>query len=417
MHPAVSIVLQAIFWLSFLGIVHTYFVYPFLVKFLARNKKPNQQTYPLNGKEWPNLVVVMAAYNEEAVIGDTLKSIFESDYPVDRMEIFLGSDNSTDGTHAIVEKFQAMHSNLNLKVFEGRCGKIRIVNQLIEDNRELLEQKGDYVLIMCDANVCWSPPLAKQLAKHFKNPKIGQVASNVVDCDVSGDGIAEEEDAYVNRENFVKYCEGMLWGRMMGAFGACYAMRGRLFEPIPENFNVDDFYQTMRTFELGYEAVVELDAICYEAVSQDIREEFRRKKRISTGNFQNLKRFFLFLQPWRCGMTTFFAFWSHKGLRWFGPFLLIAMFLSAGALAVGSWFYLLALAGMGFSIIAASLDGILDKSGIHLRALRFVRYFYLMNLALLLGAVKFCSGVSNSVWEPTQRVIPNQKPEPSGSES
>ncbi|NNE93042.1 MAG: glycosyltransferase [Verrucomicrobiales bacterium] len=407
------IALQIIFWLSILTILHSYLFFPLIVRFLAKNREPNHIVHrPGTDADWPHLIVVMAVHNEEAVLEETLRSMVNSQYPAGHLEILVGSDNSTDRTNQILERFEENYPGMvKPHFFQGRNGKIRIVNQLVEKHRQrLTAEKGDYVLVQCDANVSWSSQLPHQLARHFKNPKIGLVGSNVLDSTSGRGGIAQEEDAYINRENQIKYHEGIIWGRMMGAFGACYAMRGRLFEPTPEHFRCDDFFQTIRCFELGYHAIVEPEAISYETVSEDIEEEFGRKTRISLGNFQNMARFrrFLFI-PWHCGFGTFFAFWSHKGLRYFGPLFLAGAIITSAILAFQYGIYLLAFLGIAATLAAAVIDGILARySRIHIKPLRFVRYFYLMNVALIIGAAQFVVGEKTPTWTPAKRVAASE---------
>jgi len=48
-------------------------------------------------------------------------------------------------------------------------------------------------------------------------------------------------------------------------------------------------------------------------------------------------------------------------------------------------------------------DEILKKMNIHISLLRFISHFYLMNLALLIGFIKYAKGVESNVWKPTQR--------------
>ena len=401
---SVSLVLQLLFWTSFLAIMHTYGLYPILISKVLKVKQAKRSKYQEKEGDWPVLDVVMAMYNEEAVIEETLKSIIASDYPKGKLRIHIGSDNSTDNSHDIVKSLQQAFPHLNLEIFGGRNGKIKIINSLIE----ALPEDKNAVLLLCDANVVWAPDLAKRLASHFKDESIGIVACNVLDEDVSDAGISVQEEAYVNRENIIKYKEGELWGVMMGAFGACYALRRNCYESVPEHFNVDDFYETIACYEQGYKGIVDLEAICYEKVSEDISEEFRRKRRISKGNFQNLKRFSKFLLPWNCGSATWFAFWSHKGLRWFGPLFLIAMVVTSVALAFsGKWLYVAAMTGITGTFCCAALDiaaDVFEAKGRRFGLFRFIRYFYSMNLALLMGAFDFCKGVKNSVWEPTKRV-------------
>jgi len=190
---------------------------------------------------------------------------------------------------------------------------------------------------------------------------------------------------------------------MIGPFGGCYALRSTYFSEIPPNFLVDDFYIAMRVFEQGGDALSDLEAVCYEAVSHEIREEFRRKSRISSGNYQNL---FTFRHLWWPPTNNLgFAFFSHKVLRWLGPFFLLGLLCSMIPLAcAGNIFYRI----LFFTIVTAvlilpALDYFLKNWNINLLPLRGIRYFILMNLALLEGFIKFLKGIKSNVWEPPRR--------------
>ncbi len=404
-----DILLQLLFWVSLVGICYTYVIYPELMIWISKRRQGERNFLGEAYENWPEINVVMAMFNEESVIRESLQSIMGSDYPNGKLKIFVGSDNSTDGSHRIVESFMGGHPAVNLEIFSGRSGKIKIVNQLVD---KIPTDRGA-ILVLCDANVIWTKSLAKHLARHFSDEAIGIVASTVIDDKHSKAGIGNEEEAYVNRENLVKFAEGKLWGRMMGAFGACYAMRRAVYEEVPTNFNVDDFYQTMVCFEKGYKGVVDLDAICYESVSEDISEEFRRKRRISKGNFQNLVRFWNYFLPWNCGLATSFAFWSHKGLRWFGPWLLILVVLCSALLAKSGYLiYQMAFLGFLGTLVVIWLDKVMETQFKNQRIsiFKYVRYFYAMNAALFLGSLEFCIGVRNSIWEPTKRVASRSLP-------
>ncbi|MEM7699461.1 MAG: glycosyltransferase [Verrucomicrobiota bacterium] len=386
-------------------LAHTYAIFPLLMDRLTRGRQlspvPEQEDHEL-----PELAVLMAVYNEESVLKRTLDSLASVDYPADRFHVWIGSDGSTDRSREIIESYRGRILGLEFREFGGRNGKIRIINSLAEEARASFANPDSALFGMCDANVAWAEDLPKTLARHFQRNEVGLVGTNVLDETQNHSGIGHEEEAYVGRENRTKWAEGVLWGRTMGAFGACYAMRAQLFEAVPDHFIVDDFYSTMSVLEQGHDAIVDLEAQSYEAVSSDIREEFRRKKRIATGNFQNLFHFRKLLWPLLGSRETVFAFWSHKGLRWFGPILIIGMLLSTLALSIlTTWGWLLA-AGILGSFAIAAVDAWFEKLkwAPHLKLFRFVRYFYSMNLALLLGFFAFLRGGQNSVWEPTERV-------------
>ena len=409
-------ILSVALWGSLALLAHTYAVYPLAMRLLGRGRALPPERFE-SDDELPEVAVLMAVYNEEKVLASTLASILASDYPAEKLIIFIGSDGSTDRSDEIVEGFAKTHPRLRLANFGGRNGKIRVVNRLAGDAVSGFQDSDKALFVLCDANIDWSPSMLRRLASHFKRPEVGLVGAAVLDRAREHAGIGDQEEAYVGQENAVKHAEGVLWGRVMGVFGACYAMRARLFVPVPPLHLVDDFYQTLACFEQGADAIVDLDAVCHEAVSTDIREEFRRKRRIAAGNFQNLRRFRSFLQPWNSDLATTFAFWSHKGLRWFGPHLLIAGFLSCLVLSAIHPVHLLPLGGFLAVFAMALADRLLPGKGGRLaKVFRFARYFLSMNLALLLGFLDFLRGPRTSVWEPTRREAPAsdaaRKPEP-----
>ena len=188
---------------------------------------------------------------------------------------------------------------------------------------------------------------------------------------------------------------------MMGPFGGCYAIRRNLFEKVPHEFLVDDFYISMKIIDKGFKCINDLSAICYEDVSNDIRQEYKRKSRISAGNFQNLKTFRKFLfKPFT---PAGFCFISHKFLRWITPFLIIISLISLIVLSTYSVIYFYILLGEIILLCAPVIDRIAGNLNLHIRLLRFISYFVYMNLALLKGFFRFISGINSGVWTPTKR--------------
>lgn len=395
-----------VFWGCFLLLFHSYVAYPLIMRWFSRSRAlPSEPDLP--DAELPEVAVLMSAFNEQDVIEKTLSSILQSDYPASRFRVWIGSDGSTDGTHAILQRYQDNYPNMRFEVFEGRSGKIRIINQIALEAQERFRDLRSAVFVLCDANVAWAPGTLRRMVSRIARGEAGLVGACIKDADSEHEGIGDQEEAYVDQENLLKYYEGVLWGKIMGAFGACYAMRASLFGPVPASHLVDDFYQTMMVIAQQQRTIVDLEAICYESVSTEISEEFRRKQRIANGNFQNLRYFQRLFLPWHGGWSMFFGFWSHKGLRWIGPLLMIAMGLACLGLAFVSPFYL-GLTGLALVGVAACLvDGWMARGGVgwQFKPVRFVRYFLMMNLALLLGMVRFLKGGENSVWEPTKRVV------------
>jgi cellulose synthase/poly-beta-1,6-N-acetylglucosamine synthase-like glycosyltransferase len=188
---------------------------------------------------------------------------------------------------------------------------------------------------------------------------------------------------------------------MMGPFGGCYMMRKDLFEPVPKGFLVDDFFICMKVILKKFKCINDLEAICFEDVSDDLYQEFRRKSRISSGNYQNLKVFrSLLLRPFS---PEGFCFISHKFLRWMTPFLILISLVSLSILSMYQNIYLLLFIGEIILILSPLFDSIARKAGIHFKVLRFIAYFSFMNLALLKGFIKYVRGIRSGIWTPTKR--------------
>jgi cellulose synthase/poly-beta-1,6-N-acetylglucosamine synthase-like glycosyltransferase len=344
--------------------------------------------------ELPQVSVLMAAHNEESVIQAKLESIIASNYPLDKLEIIVGSDCSNDRTNSILSDYASRYPHISFVEFNQRQGKIAIVNHL-------LAMAKFPIIISTDANVMFNPSTVFELVKYFKDPNVGLVDSRMVNKGLSKSGISIQESTYITHEVMIKHREGLLWGSMIGPFGGCYAIRKELFCSPPSNFLVDDFYISMKVIEQGKRCINNLNALATEDVSNRLTEEFRRKVRIGTGNFQNLWQFAALL--WPPTKPVAFSFFSHKVIRWFGPILLLLTAISTIALSFQSQFFHGVLVGIVIILSIPLIDFILKSFKLHISLFRFVTHFFSMNLALLVGLIKYFKGVNSNVWQPTQR--------------
>jgi cellulose synthase/poly-beta-1,6-N-acetylglucosamine synthase-like glycosyltransferase len=385
--------LEIILFISLFCMLHSYIFYPELLKRLKKGRFNDISSYS-HSDALPYVSILMAAYNEEAVIEKKIHSIFKNDYPLKKLEILIGSDNSSDKTNEIVKRMESMYDNLHFTVFTQRQGKISIINQL------KTRAKGE-ILLLTDANVIFQNETIFELIKTFKDERIGLVDTRMVNTGLKKEGISMQEKSYISREVLIKNKEGKLWGSMMGPFGGCYAIRKNLFIDVPLNYLVDDFFICMKVLQQKKACINNLEAIVFEDVSNNLQDEFWRKVRIATGNFQNLLHFKSMLFPlWN---PVAFSFWSHKALRWIGPFFLVAIYISLIILSTKSLAYLILLILALISISLPLYDILLKKIGIHNLILRFATHFFTMNLALFVGFLRFTKGVKTNVWKPTKR--------------
>lgn len=363
--------------------MYAYILYPILLRKKADNQTLEFDAYSLKD-ELPNVHIVMPICNEEKVIEKKLHSIFNTSYPLDKIQLFIGLDNCTDNTKNIIQtKFK--QSNIQLIEFHERQGKPAILNQIVEQHIPT----SNAILIITDADVFFTENTLFELVKYFKYPEIGLVDSNIQASKIDN---THEKD-YWNYETAIKINESIVFHKILGPSGGCYAIRKELFTGIPANFIVDDFYIGFNVLLKKYKSILNKNAVCVEDIVTNWKQEFVRKIRISTGNFQNLWYFKKYAFQFHSEVG--FMFISHKIIRWKTPFLLLIIY------------YLFLLEYTLFILIVTLflpiIDLLLFTFGVKFKPLRQFHYFICMNIAVFIGFIKFCKGVKTNVWQPTSR--------------
>ena len=379
------LLLQFIFWFLIVLIAHSYLFYPLWMKKRAQKQENTHQpnTY------FPSVSVLIAAYNEEQIIVEKLNSTLNTTYPAEKLSIWVGSDKSSDGTDDIVRKFAKKFPNVHLVRFEERMGKPQIINHLVENCQT-------DVLILTDADTLFLSDTIPNLVKPFEDEEIGGVQAYFRSKTEEKVDVAKQELSYNLRELQIKIGQSKS-GCVIGAYGACYAIRKSLYHPVPLGFSVDDFYIFMKILELGKKTVVAQNAICHLEISGKGKEEFARKVRIGKGNYQNLYALTAFWNPFKNKASYYY--WSHKVLRWLTPFFLMLVFFSNLILALEHPFYFRIFLLQVSVYLLATLDLFLKSKNIHFGFLRFASHFMLMNIALFIGFLRFIKADKNSIWK------------------
>lgn len=370
-------------------VVHSYILYPLLVNICAAFKKSSEPKISSIQEDLPLVSILIAARNEELVIGNKLQSIIDMNYPNDRMEVLVGSDASDDQTVEIVQKFAQKYPNVKVIDYQDRHGKSALLNKLKD------EAQGDW-LLCTDANVLHHKDCLGALVYKARSSRAEVVAAEVRYSSFDSAAVASDEDSFLRFENRLKSSESQCMGLVMGVEGSCYLIHRSAMPIVPSEALVDDFFITMHALLDGHKVVWEEKAAVYEEVSLSEKEEFRRKVRISRGNFQNLQWFGA--ASFRKFFPLGFAFLSHKVFRWLTPvFLLLALGVLGGQMVLVNGRYLELLI-LGAVIALAFIPGI--RSLILIRSLR---HWILMNIALLQGLILHTQNRGENVWEPTKR--------------
>lgn len=368
--------------------VYTYLGYPAVLKLLSLRRRgrvsPSRERDAL-----PRVSIVLPVYNEAAVIAATLERILAIDYPVDRRQILVVSDASTDGTDAIVAQFAARGVAL-LRVPQ-RQGKTAAENAA----RPLLS--GD-IIINTDASVRIDAAAIRALVAAFDDT-VGVASARDVSVSNLADGANGGEGAYVGYEMGIRALETAVDG-IVGASGCLYAIRSDLHRlPVPDALS-RDFAAALTAREHGFRAVSVPQAICYVPRGRSLHQEYRRKVRTITRGLATLAYKRRLLNPFQYGRFAWMLA-SHKVCRWLVPWAAVIALGALVPLALTFYWARLALAAAALVLGLAGL-GWLWPGG-RTRILTLPAYAVAGNVAVLQAWLRLFTGRAAPVWEPTRR--------------
>jgi poly-beta-1,6-N-acetyl-D-glucosamine synthase len=380
--------MERVFWAAAIVLLYVYVGYPLVLIGLARwRARPTQQ----DAQHRPTVSVVIAAYNEEAVIARKIENALALQYPRHLLEITVVSDGSSDATDRIVKAFG--EDRVRLLRVEPRGGKTHALNYAVP------RTTGE-ILVLSDANTMFESDAIQKLVRHFADPAVGAVSGDVRLVN-GAETHADSEGLYYRYERGIQTLESRV-GSIIGADGGMYAIRRRCFRPPADGMILDDFIISMTAARIGFRVIYDPDAVAIERGTLSSREEFRRKVRIIAGAIQALKAGQGL--PGHRHLLLAFCYVSHKLLRWLVPFYLVALLLTCASLPWGFPYGHALLAQVGFYGLAA----LYTLRGLPLRRLPGAQlpfYFSLVNGAALVGVCRGLFLVQSPTWDRTTREI------------
>lgn len=371
-----------VFWASLVLLVYSQFGYPVLIAAAARLRHRPWRT----GRRPPAVSVVVVAHDEGSRIDGRLQNLLSLDYPPDCLEVIVASDGSADDTAARARRYPGVE----VREFPGRRGKPSVLNDVVPTCR------GE-IVVLADARQRFGVSALRALTAPFADPSVGAVTGvllvETADEGAAGAGVG----LYWRIETNVRKSESQI-DSVVGATGAIYAIRRRLFAPIPADTILDDVLIPLRITRRGYRVVLAPEAHAFDRSASSDAAEFRRKVRTIAGNFQLFARERWLLSPWanRLWVQTI----SHKLLRLSIPALLIAAFAANVALAVrGEGLYIACLLGQVSFYVMALLGHRFGTVSVAGKPLAGAYAICLLAGATVVGLVRFVAGTQSATWD------------------
>ena len=370
---------RAIFWTAAAKLAWGQVGYGLFLAVLRR-ARGNPPVAPGGEIGTPAVSLIIAAYNEEAVIADKVANALALDWPRDRLELIVAVDGGAEpGADATAARAEAAGADRVLALPRG--GKVRAQDAAVAAS------SGE-LLAFSDANAAWEPDALRALLTPFADPQVGYVCGQVRFVNDAG---TNQEGLYWRYEMWLRANESALASVTAGN-GAIYALRRAAYMHVDAVMGHDLSFP-FGVVKRGRRAVYAPAARATEKMVPSIEGEGARKRRMMSHAWPIVLRGGM-LSP--RGYPPLYALMiaSHRILRYASPLLHVA---AAGAtlalLRQGRIYRAAALAQVG--LLAAAAAG----GRVRLRPALVARYYVATTASLAAGLYDHLRHGTPAGWE------------------
>lgn len=341
----------------------------------------------------PTLAILISAYNEQDGIAACLEAIFASDYPIDKMSVYVADDGSTDATVEVVEALCKEHAGLTM-VRCQRAGKNAALNTLIQ-------RVTAQVVMFMDADTVVSPSAFRHLVSPLADDTVGATISlNDKQHDVFQNDAGNAGDSFYRRlEDVVNLRESSIHSTV-ASNGGLYAVKSAFIQPINNSRAADDLLMILRVMRAGKRVLKQPLATIHEHRPNSLQVEGTRTARTVSAGLTTVWDQRMLLLP-TFGWVSFFL-WSHRIVRYGSPFWLILLFAATWCTVSDPMVFGILFYGQFAFYALGLLSRAAGKMGQTIPVASTVEYFIVMNIALLRGWFRFLTLQSSDQWTPGQ---------------
>jgi poly-beta-1,6-N-acetyl-D-glucosamine synthase len=297
---AIITIVPAILVITFIALIPS-FNYMFLLVSYLIDKRPNSPEL----KQYPPISVLIAAYNEQEHIVDTLRSINSQNY-AGKIEIIVIDDGSIDGTITEVNRIKDSLAKDFLIITQSQNQ-----GKSIALNEGLKRAKYD-LIVTIDADTYLADNAIKLITERLHN-SVGQwvaVAGSVHPKNASQSLITKIQDwDYFNGLAPVKRVQSMYNGTLVaqGAF-SIYKKTYLVAEGGWPKSIGEDIVLTWGLLKKGYSVGFAEDAIAFTHIPENYKLFFWQRSRWARGMIEGFRHHPKILAKFR--MSTLFIYWN-----------------------------------------------------------------------------------------------------------
>jgi biofilm PGA synthesis N-glycosyltransferase PgaC len=297
-----------------------------------RTGKDGALEHPPELEDYPMVSVLIPAYCEEKVIGETLACAIHIDYP--SFEVVVVDDASTDATREAVRPYV-------------ESGRVRLIQKSMNEGKAMALNdalpclRGEILLVM-DADAAPDPSILKWIVPHFRSARVAAVTGN---------------PRVANRATFLAQLQVVeftsivsvlrraqrIWGRILtmsgvvGAFRKSAILDVGLYSPEMATEDIDMTWNLQRA---NYDVRYEPRALVWMKVPESLGGLLVQRRRWAMGLAQVLRRYAGVAVSWRSRRMWPVLWESSLSILWAYCFVLLTTFwivsYAAGVPPVGA---------------------------------------------------------------------------------
>lgn len=274
------------------------FMNAFMASSLAFDKRPPRKEFDT----YPPVTILVAAYNEQAAIAETIQSIKNQNYPGD-LTLLIVNDGSTDNTASIVSEYTNETIKLiDLKQNQGKAGAL---------NAGLQQVKTDLVITVDGDSYLYSNAIKNIVGRYLSDPDTTAAVAGAVLVRNSRKNLVTkvQEWDYFHGIVAVKRVQSLYQGTLV-AQGAFSLYRTDVLREVggwPESVG-EDIVLSWAILAKDYRIGHAEDAILFTNAPETWTQFIRQRQRWSRGLIEAFKAHSNLLFKKR--MTTLFIWWN-----------------------------------------------------------------------------------------------------------
>ncbi|HEX3037539.1 MAG TPA: TIGR03111 family XrtG-associated glycosyltransferase [Oscillospiraceae bacterium] len=198
---------QVVFWLAWIVIPLVMEIIPSIFGFFVLLKKGLQRKKERDPIRFPEISLIIPVFNSADTLEACLESIYNSNYPVDLIDVLLVNNKSTDDSFAAYQKAQAKFRNLSMQWLNAKQGKSKALNMA------LFNSEGKYI-IHIDSDGKLHPDALNNIVLRFEqNSNMHCMTGSILTNPELIDQTKNPTKRLFRKLEFMEYCQAFLVGR------------------------------------------------------------------------------------------------------------------------------------------------------------------------------------------------------------